>query len=111
VLLLDNTAPVINERPILNVQEFYLVLEDPRINKYSGPDKKPGVRIHKAGGHHPHSILLLPHRDGMTCVRPYTPPGDDGGMILVGDMGHDLTLPLVTEKSPDDNCATHCPTI
>jgi len=26
-------------------------------------------------------------------------------------MGYDLSLSLVTEKSPDDNCATHYPTI
>jgi hypothetical protein len=111
VLLLDDSTPVINKGTVLYLEEFHFMHENPWIHKHSCSDKKAGIRVHEPGWHHAHSILLVSHSDGMTSIWTYTAPGDDGRMVLISDMGHNLSFSLVPEKSADDNRTTHCPTI
>jgi hypothetical protein len=93
--------------PALHPQDVHLVEEDPGVHEDPGPDAEAGVLVHEATRDHPDPVGLLSYGDRMARVRPDPATGNDGRQVLLGDVRHDLTLSLVAEETPHDDCAGH----
>lgn len=107
MLLLDNTAPLIDKDPAPDAEQVDLLQEDPGIDEHTASYHEIRFRIDKTRGNHPDTILFISDTDGMPGIRADTAPGDDGWSILVSDVRHDLSFPLVTKESADDNSTGH----
>jgi len=107
MILGDDTAALVHKDPAPDTELLDLFFKDFRVDEHAAPDTEFCLRIHKTGGNHPDTVFLVPDLDRVAGIGTDTTAGDDNGFICMSDVGNNLALPFIPEKSAYDNSTTH----